>query len=102
MGLEKGLEHSSDEDWLELEKSRLRGILIILYNHLKEVAARWGISLPSQVKSNSTRGNGLKLLQHRLGTRFSGGLGTAGLTVGLSDVQGIFQPKQLYDFQEKL
>ena len=31
-----------------------------------------------------------------LGTWFSGGLGSVGLTVGLDDVKGLFQPKQFY------
>jgi len=41
------------------------------------------------------RGNGLKLRQGRfrpLGTWFSGGLGHVGLTVGLDDLKGLFQP----------
>lgn len=32
-----------------------------------------------------------------IGTRGSGGLGTAGLRVGFNDFKGIFQPKQLYN-----
>ena len=32
-----------------------------------------------------------------LGTWFSGGLGSAGLTVGLDDLKGLFQPKRFYD-----
>ena len=32
-----------------------------------------------------------------LGTWFTGGLGSAQLTVGLDDLKGLFQPKQFYD-----
>ena len=32
-----------------------------------------------------------------LGTWFSGGLGSARLTVGLDDLKGLFQPKLFYD-----
>jgi len=33
----------------------------------------------------------------RLGTRFSGGLGSVSLTVGLDDLKSLFQPKIFYD-----
>ena len=33
----------------------------------------------------------------RLGTWFSGGLGSARLMVGLNDLQGLFKPKRFYD-----
>lgn len=32
-----------------------------------------------------------------LGTWFSGGLGSVGLTVGLDDFEGLFQPKRFCD-----
>ena len=68
----RSLDHRSSEGWLKelrlfsLEKRRLRGDLIALYNNLKESCGKVGGGIFSFVTREGIRGNGFRFHKGRL------------------------------------